>query len=256
MKIFTVIAVFVLCMTIQVVPTRAQDFLVQQHSIAINVESLEDALRQMSAMPGFELSSQISIADGWGSAVRMVQNRDLDRTLELLSELGNVTRAESSATNFFSQWAGLMAEFSVRNQEYDRMMELLHNATTIQQFTLIEHRLREIISHQEWIRGQLNSIEFEIGNARVHVALNLYIPAAEPIPDPEPEQVATGRLRIIGDTFLLSGSLTFAALQAVLVFLVRVSIPAIFLIFAGVVGLKLYRKRDRKDEKNEKIQIV
>ena len=263
-RILALLAVFVLCMVIDVVPTRAQDFLVQQHSITIDVENLEDALRYMSVMPGFELSSQVSIANGHGSAVRMVQNRDLHQTLDQIKGLGNVTRADSSARNFFDEWSSLTAEFTVRNREYDRMMELLHEATYMEQFNQIERRLRQIISHQEQIRGQLNSIEFEMGSARVNIALNLYIPAEEqeyiPEPEPEPEEpVVIGRLRSIGDAFLRSASMTFAAVQATLIFLARISIPVAVAVVLCVIGFRIVRNRMAKagkDEKNEKIQVI
>jgi len=265
MKIFTTIAVFALCMILLATPVRAQDFLVQQHSITIDVESLEDALQRMGAMPGFELSSQTSIADGRGSAVRMVQNRDLNRTLELLGELGSVTRADSSARNFFDEWSGLTAEFAVRNREYDRMMELLHDATTMQQFNQIERRLREIISQQEQIRGRLNSIEFEMGSARIFVTLNLYVPTVEeeyipePEPEPEDEPIVVGRLREIGDTFMNSASGTLAAVQAVLIFLARISIPATVAVVMCIIGFRIFMRhlaKAGKDEENEKVQIV
>lgn len=261
-RILTALAVFILCIAIDVVPARAQDFLVQQHSITIDVKNLEDALRYMSTMPGFELSSQVSIANGQGSAVRMIQSRDLHHTLDMVKELGNVTREESSAINFFSQWASLTAEFAVRNREYDRMMELLHEATYMEQFVQIERRLQQIISQQERIRGQLNSIEFEMGSARVNIALNLYIPVVEQeyIPEPEPEEpVVIGRLRSIGDAFLLSASRTFTAVQATLIFLARISIPTAVVIVLCVIGFRIvknYMAKARKDEKNEKVQVI
>jgi len=262
-RILTACIAFALFVAIDAVPLLAQDFLVQQHRIAIDVESLEDALQHMSAMPGFELSSQIFIANGYGNAVRMVQNRDLQHTLDLIKGLGNVTREESIATNFFSQWASLTAEFTVRNREYDRMMELLHEATYMDQFVQIERRLQQIISQQEQIRGQLNSIEFETGSVRIGIELNLYVPvvAQEYIPESEQEPVAIGRIRSIGDAFMLSASRTFAAMQATLIFLVRISIPSAVAVVLCIIGFKLYKRFEsaiaaRKEEKNEKIQIV
>ena len=224
------------------------EFLEHRYNITIAVECMDEALLQMSRLPGFEMSSQINIANGTGQAVRLVDTRDIDRTLDLLSEMGTVTNSSSSATNNFSVWSGITAEIAVRSQEYDRLMELLYDATTMDEFNHIERRLRQVISDMEWLRGQLNSVEHRIGTAQINISL--FEVEEDWLPEPEPEPEAPGRLRRIADAFVSSLRGTLNGAQAVVVFLAYVSLPVVLVAAIAAVVLVICKRRAKKNEKN------
>jgi len=250
-QILVSIAVVVLCIiTPHVQAQTPMDFLQHEQSITIVVDCMDEALVRMGTMPGFELSSRIYVVDGWGRAVRMVQNSQLSNTLTLLRGLGHVVHSESQATNVFSSWAGLTAEFQVRNREYERLMELLYDATTMREFNQIEDRLRRVIAGQERIQGQLNNLELGMGSAQIAITLIQYEPEMviyiEPEPEEEPETDYPGRLRQIANAFIRSSSGTFAAVQAILVFLALVSLPMVAVVIVVIVGFKIYKHKARK----------
>ena len=231
--LFATILLLAVLHTQETKAAQPMDFLVYRHSISITVKCMDEALVEMGRMPGFELSSNISIVHGHGYATRKVLNHDTATTLDLLRRLGEVTHSASEATNVFGRWAGLRAEIHVRTREYDRLMELLHGATTMAQFNQIETRLREVIAQLERIQGQLNALEFERGTSQIFIILNVYIPQEEyeEDPDPEPEYEeepeTIGRLAQIGNAFTDSAAETFAAIQAILILLAYISLPLI-----------------------------
>jgi len=242
--------------------TQAQqptDFLIHQHSITIYVACMESALVSMSTLPGFELSSQIWVVAGRGRATRMVQNRDLDRSLNLLNGFGYVTHSQSEATNVFSEWAGLTAEINVRNREYERLMELLYDANTLDEFRQIEVRLQEVIATLERLRGRLNGLEFDMGSSQIVVSLAIAAPVVEQEYEPEPEdepEEEPGRWRQIADEFMRSLRGTSNVTQVVLIFLARISLPLVIVLVVGVFALRVYKRQniqhpEGRDENNE-----
>jgi len=213
---------------------------------------MDAVLRDMSLLPGFELSSQINMIDGRGHAVRMVLNRDLDNTLEAIREFGDVTYFQSNATSVFARWSSLRAEYSVRSHEYDRLVELLYAADGMNEFNQIERRLREVISYQEITRGQLNSLEFDIGSAQISIFLT-QIPQGEEIP----EENEYGRLRQISNAFLTSMEYTFVMLQFVALILVYISLPLALVIVVLVVIFGIYKRvSKRRKLKIEEAPII
>jgi len=250
-QILVSLAVFALCIVAPNVQAQTpMDFLQQEQSITIVVDCMDEALVRMGTMPGFELSSRIYVVDGWGQAVRMVQNSQIDDTLILLRGLGYVVHSESQATNVFSRWAGLTAEFQVRNREYARLMELLYDATTMSQFNQIEDRLQRVIAGQERIQGQINNLELSMGSAQIAITLIQYepeiVPYIEPEPEEEPEYEEPSRLRRIADAFMNSANGTFSAIQAILVFLALVSLPMVAIVIVGIVGFRVYKRKAKK----------
>jgi len=255
-QILVSLAVIMLCVAApNVQAQRPMDFLQHENSITIIVDCVDEALVRMGTMPGFELSSRIYVVDGRGRAVRMVQNSQLNDALTLLRGLGYVVHSESQATNVFSSWSGLTAEFQVRSREYERLMELLYDATTMSEFNQIENRLQRVIAGQESIRGQLNHLELGMGSAQIAIALIQYEPEMVVYVDPEPEYpeepeepeyVAVGRLRRIADAFMSSAGGTFVAIQAVVVFLALISLPLAIIVIVSVVGLRIYKRKAKK----------
>jgi len=247
---FAILLLLTVLQVQEVDASQPMDFLVYRHSMTITVKCMDEALVEMGNMPGFELSSSISIVQGHGQATRKVLNHDINATLQQLRQLGEVTHSASEASNVFTRWASLRAEINVRTREYDRLMELLHGATTMAQFNQIETRLREVIAQLERIQGQLNALEFERGSSQIAIVLNVYIPQEEyeeePEPEAEEEPEALGRLARIGNAFTSSAGGTFVAMQAILILLAYISLPLVAIIAIAVACKRWLPKRKPK----------
>jgi len=224
---------------------NAQEFLEHRLNITMAVQCMDEALTQMSDLPGFEMSSHMDIANGIGHALRLVDARDIERVLNLLGEMGTITNSDSRADNNFSSWSAIRAEITIRNHEYTRLMELLYEATTMDEFNQIEHRLRQVIADMERLRGQLNSVEGRLATAQINISL--FEVAEDWVYEPE----TVGRLRRIGDAFVNSFSATLNGAQALAVFLAHVSLPVV-LIAAVTAIVLVIRRAKRKEASHEK----
>jgi len=235
-----------LALIIAVTPglVSAQEFLEHRHNITIAVECMDKALSQMSNLPGFEMSSHMDIANGTGHALRLVNAYDIEHTLNLLDEMGTVTNSDSRADNNFSAWSAIRAEITIRNHEYTRLMELLYEATTMDEFNQIERRLRQVIADMEHLRGQLNSVEGRLATAQINISL--FEVEADWVYEPE----TVGRLRRIGDAFVDSLAATLRGAQAVAVFLAHVSLPVVLIATVTAIVF-VVKRRKRKEASHE-----
>jgi len=249
------LAACLVILLIATTPVQAQspmDFLQRSNRLTIVVQCMEEAWAQMAALPGIETSSSLEVFLGRGSAVRLVPATLLDTTLAQLHEMGEVIRTESHAINLFGQWTAVAAEFQLRNHEYLRLIELLYQVETIREFNQIETRLRTVIAWQEQLRGRLNLLEQDMGNAQISVHLIQYVPGMEIEEDEEEEP---SRLRQIANAFMNSARGTLAAAQAILLFIVRVSLPFVALLIILIIAVRVikskWRRRKIKEEKND-----
>jgi len=244
-----------LFMFIVVAPTQAaanspMDFLVHTYNMTITVNCMDKTLRNMSTLPGFELSSRIYIVEGRGEAVRMVSARDLPATLLLLASMGEITQSQSFATNVFSNWARLTSEISVRNHEYVRLMELLYEAETMDAFRRIERRLQTVIGDIEAQRGELNYVENTMGSAHITIQLVQYVPQEQKCEPEQEEEELSGNFHQISNAFFASIHGTGIGVQAVLMFLAHISIPTILLIVVAVIIHQTYKKRKQQPKQD------
>ena len=223
---------------------NTQEFLEHRLNITIAVKCMDEALTQMRDLPGFEMSSHMDIANGTGHALRLVDARDIERTLSTLNEMGTVTNSDSRADNNFSAWSSLRAEITIRSHEYTRLMELLYEAITMDEFNHIERRLRQVIADMEHLRGQLNNVEGRLATAQINISL--FEVAEDWVYEPE----TVGRLQRIGNAFVDSLSATLNGAQAFAVFLARISLPVV-LIAAVITIVLVCKKAKRKEASHE-----
>ena len=236
-------------------PAANQRYLVQTHAITVVVHDLDVALRQLLLMPGIDLSSRLDMQAGTGFMERLVDTRDLPRTLTALNALGYVSGTSTRATNLFAQFHAVSAELAIRNAEYQRLVELLYAAATWNDFRTIESRLVAVIQQIELLRGHINLLNAEMGTTRIDIHLLVYVPAIEPTPEPEPEEpepepeAEESAFARIGRVFMTSASSTLTVLQGVILAVTYFSIPLGLGIGVLVVVLAVRRtKRGKKFE--------
>lgn len=232
----------------EVMASQPSDFLIRNYTIEIDVYCLEEALQRLANMPGIILSSQVHLQADWGAMDRRLTVDDLERKLADLQALGRVVNMVSHSRNVFAEVADMRSEWQVRSAEYERLMGLLYEVDTIDNFSQIESRLANVIAEMEWLSGRLNSLDFETGTARIGISLFAVDDLTEAV---EP----TGAFARIGNAFLSSGGMTLAWAQAILIFMVYVSVP--FIMFAIIAFCVFYfvLTLRRKREKGGKIDV-
>ena len=229
--------------------SESEDFLIRRYGITLVVECLDEAILQMRNLPGLELSSRINITAGRGQAQRIVDSRDLNLALDILHQMGDTASSDSRADNAFARWVALRRETTVRQHEYNRLVELLHESTEMHAFHTIENRLNTVIGTMEDLRGDLQGIEFQMGTTRIDITL--LIPEQEYEPEPEPEyepeaEPEPGAFERIADTFMRSAELTGRGLQLVAMFFAYVSIPLTGFVAVLLIVLWVVRRTKRK----------
>jgi len=223
---------------------RPTEFLVREYSLAIEVYCMDKALAAMAQLPGIELSSQMRMDTGRGTATRIVPNIDRNNALAQLQQMGAITRSDTQSTNMFTAWVALYTELAVRNQEYDRLMILLSQVATLEEFEQVERSLQTVIARRETIWGQLNSLEFQLGSSVIAISLT-FIPPYVPyeITEPDTEPTVFGR---ITDAFTRSIMGTFTVLQTLVLFGARISLPFMVWCMVGTIILICFSRISRR----------
>jgi len=239
---------FLLVATIQTAYARPpEDFLILDYSISIVVDCLEDAILQMAELPGFELSSRINIPEGRGRAQRIIESRDRTSTIDALARIGTVTSTDTNSENAFASWTALRREIAIRQREYERLVELLHETITTAAFEAVEVRLGSVISTMNRLRGELQGLEFEIGTTVIDITLS--VPAQvieEPIPTPEPTPTPEpGSMARIGSAFTSSASATGRVAQGIAMFLAYISIPLAGILAVAAIVMWARKRNNR-----------
>jgi len=240
-KIFAslLIIVFLACTTTQA--RQPDEFLIRNYTMTIAVECLNTALAIMEGMPGVATNSHINVSAGFGSMDRRVGNRELEISLQILQSMGSVTHSSSSSQNVFSTITDLRSQLEVRSNEYNRLMALLHEVESIQNFNRVENRLIQVIFDMEHLQGSLNHFNFETGTSRIHVSL--FLETEDEVIEP------VGALARIGNAFTTSAASTLTVFQGILIAIVYISIPLIFFALIVICVITLVLKANRKRKK-------
>ncbi|MCL1883459.1 MAG: DUF4349 domain-containing protein [Defluviitaleaceae bacterium] len=246
LRVIVGIAVILLCTAFfpnVVQATNAEHFLIRTYRMEIAVECLDSALPRIFEMPGIDLHSELNFQTGRGRVERLVNNFEVDFTLGLLRNLGEVSAASSHARNEFAQFNGLQSELRIRNEEERKLNELLLEAESLVDFRIIESRLVNLISEIESLRGRINFLNSEMGTTRINIVLTTIPEEVEPEPEPEEEDEEIGTLERIGNAFSRSADFTLQVVQVLVLFLAYASIPLGVIIIIAVCAWRLLRKK-------------
>lgn len=247
-KIFASLLSLMFLASTNIQARQPDEFLIRNYTLSIAVECLNTALAVMEGMPGVGINSHINVSAGFGSMDRRVNNRDLEISLQTLQNMGRVTHSSSSSQNVFSTITDLRSRLEVRSNEYERLMTLLHEVESMQNFNRVENRLIEVIFDMEHLQGSLNHFNFETGTSRINVSLFIETEDIEIEP--------YGAMARIGNAFTASAASTVRVFQGIVIAIVYISIPLI--IFATIVtsvvtfAIRLSRRRRKGGELVEK----
>jgi hypothetical protein len=245
-KIFIAFAVL-LGISVNVSASSPENYLIRTYNIEIAVESLEAALPKILALPGIDIHSSLDIQAGNGRMERIVSNRELDRTLNLLQGMAQVHETNSNARSEFAQLSSLQSEFLIRNMEYRNLNELLLSAGTLADFRIIESRLVSLISEIESLRGRINFLNSEIGTTQINIGITTIPPT--PIEEPEPTPEEQTPLQRISNTFIRSATATLATAQNLLVSIAYASIPLVGILIFAFGNWRIVRWFEMKNRK-------
>ena len=239
-KIFASLLIMIFLASTTVKARQADEFLIRNYTLSIAVECLNTALAIMEGMPGVATNSHINLSAGFGSMDRRVSNRELEMSLQTLQNMGRITHSSSSSQNVFASISDLQSSLRVRTDEYDRLMVLLYEVETMQDFNRVENRLVQVIMDMEHLQGSLNHWLFESSTARINISL--FVETEDEYIEPY------GAMARIGNAFTTSAESTLRVFQGILIGIVFISIPLMFfvIIVGCVVALVLRRNKRRK----------
>ena len=240
MKIkFAILIALFLLYPVNLQARQPGDFLVRNYSVDLVVYDLDEAFSQLDAIPGISMHHFINIQSGFGHLDYRVAIEDLEEAFYILEGVGEVVRNNSHANNVFSQVTDLETQLQVREAEYHRMLELLHEVEEIDDFYFVESRLSNVIWNMDRIVGQLGTFELETSTARI----NIFIYTEDTVPLIEP---ITGFARISG-AFVNSAGFSLSMVQWIVLIIAYVSVPMAGLAAAGFCAWKIAARRKRKE---------
>ena len=225
---------------------QPSDFLIRNYSIEILVDDLDEAFLILNNIPGLNLNSHINIRSGLGNMELMIDNRDMEIALSTLRSLGQVRASRNWSQNVFNSVNELQLEFDVRRDQHYRLMELLYQVDTLENFVVVENRLFPLITEIERIRSSLNHFNLETTTTRIHITIFSEEAAIEVEP--------VGAFERIGNAFLNSAALTLAVIQWTLIFFVYISVPltmAVVIFCIYWFGIRKRRKKGKVGEQDE-----
>lgn len=249
--------IFAMLLVVDVQASQSAEFLIRNYSIDLTVDDLETAIRHLDEAPVMVVVSSINeFRPGTGHMTLRVNNQNAEYVLWVLHNLGDVTHSRVFARNVFATVSDLNMQRDVRNTEHERLMELLIEVETLDEFTAVENRLVQVISNLEWINGRINNYDFETNTTTI----NLFLTAS----GDQVEIYPIGAFGRIGNAFVDSAGFSLSMLQWGMLVLAYVSVPlvTVLLIGGGITWWAVKRKNKvgkvvkmRKDGNTDKVEV-
>lgn len=115
--------------------------------------------------------------------IRIPQDK-LDAFVSAISEVGNVVRRSDSVKNVTLQYVDLESHKKALQTEYDRLLQLLEKAESIEDIITIENRLSSVRYQIESMEGQLRTIDNQVSYSTIYLNVDevaVYTPVVEEV---------------------------------------------------------------------------
>lgn len=214
----------------------------REHSIQIEVECIETAREIIDGLNGYNLDSAVNFegasrratftrrVDGW--AYRHVQ--------EVLRGLGEVTHETEFAQELGAGIMRLDTRILVLSQEMERLTLMMAASDSLDVLIAVNDRLNAVSRERDTLIGQRNVLTAQAESPIIFITIT-EIPEIPPVPVP----VTFGER--VSRSFLDSWDATRRVSANLLVFFVRISVPAlVWLGIAGAAGLVVFTVRKRR----------
>jgi len=236
--------VFVLIMAM---PVSAQDRQLRQvHSIEIEVECLEMAVEVIRGLNGYNLEASVFLneslrhgAERWGMFERRVDYWAYAHVQEVLRGLGDVVNESQNALFLGAQIVEADALITALTQEMERLAAMLAASDSLDVLMAIDSRLSQVTLDRNSAIGTRNVLAAQAANPVINIILN-------EIPEGRPPVVPDRFGSRVSGTFMTSLRTTGEVLGHMLVFVARVSVPAVIyaaLAFVAIYGCVKYKRK-------------
>ena len=242
------------------VPVSAQDRPFRQtHTIEIEVECLDTATEIIRELDGHNLNKSVfsnemyvrnvgrpgftRVVERRANFTRRVDRRHFRHVQEVLRGLGEVVNESENAQFLGAQIMDVEVRLAAISQEIERLSVMMAASTSLDVLIAIDIRLGQLNWERNSLMGQRNVLLTHAASPVIHIWL------VEP-PEDLPEFVPPGFGGRVAESFgdSLWGTLTAAG--NLLVFIVRISIPAVifcvvlaFGVFVIYIAAKRWRMR-------------
>lgn len=167
-----------------------------------------------------------------------------------LTQIGNVTNYSSQSQNITSQFTDTESRLKAYRTEYDRLLEMMENAQTVEEMIAVEARLSEVECNIESLTGTLRVWQDKVDYSTVNIFLREVYEYTDPVVQPKSfwDRISTAfsdSIKWLGD-----------AGQNIVIFIVAavpiLIIPAVVV----VVVILLVRARMKKKKAAEEEQAA
>ncbi len=150
------------------VETKEYDALIA--SIQQEIKTLGGYIENFNAYNGSKYSGRTSERNA-DITVRIPQDK-LDVFVSSVSELGNVVRRSESVQNVTLKYVDLDSHKKALQAEYDRLIQLLEKAESIEDIITIENRLSSVRYQIEGMEAQLRTIDNQVSYSTVYMNID------------------------------------------------------------------------------------
>lgn len=214
---------------------------------------------------GFIETSSITGNDLQSAAYSYFQGRIAQFTLRVpsdsystvtsdLNSVGNVTYLTSDATNITAQYTDVQAQLSAYETQEERLLEIMEQATTVEDMIQLESRLGEVRSEIEQLKTQLENWDRQVNYSTVSLVIN----EVEEL-TPEPAEEEPGYWEQVGQAFLNSLQWVGRAAKEgfkLLVAAIPIVLPVLIVILILVLLCRrAERRRKQKQEQQRNNQM-
>lgn len=161
------------------VETKEYDQLME--SITQEVKKLGGYIENMDSYNGSMYSDYRSSRSA-NMTLRIPKDK-LDGFLESVSAISNVTRKNEGIENVTLQYVDLESHKKALETEYNRLLELLEKAESIEDIITIESRLSSVRYQMESMESQLRTLDNQVDYSTVYLNVEeviIYTPVEEP----------------------------------------------------------------------------
>jgi len=206
----------------------------QTHTIEIEVECIEASMAVIRELNGYNLES--SVEANWRAFVtRRVDGWAFRHTQEVLRGLGEVIFEAENAWHLGAQLSDLEIRLETISQEIERLSTMMAASDSLAVLIAIDSHLSSVMWERDRLIGTRNLLMSQAGSPVINIHL-FEIPEDRPLPVP----LTFGRR--VGDSFVNSWENLISGAGNLLVFVVRVALPAvIWAVILSIVGIAVFR---------------
>jgi len=101
-----------------------------------------------------------------------------------LTEIGNVTNYSSESRNITAQFTDTESRLKAYRTEYDRLLEMMENANTVEEMIQVEARLSEVEYNIESLTGTLRVWQDKVDYSTININIREVHEYSEPVVEP------------------------------------------------------------------------